>query len=108
MSARDFLARRDWQSAIERLGIGTAICCAVLFGCWKGLGWIGETVVKPLVEQNVETTRVLREQLPQQTAVLRALSDSTARQETMHAQDHDALMAIGRAVEKACEQRPKN
>ena len=47
--------------AVERLGIASVICGALLWGCWQIISWTGPNVVKPLVDEQVEVMRWVRE-----------------------------------------------
>lgn len=47
--------------ALERLGIATVICGALLWGIWEVACWCGENVVKPIIDEQVAVMRWVRE-----------------------------------------------
>lgn len=67
MSPRDILKSHDWADTIQKVGVGTAVAFAVLWGVGSGLQWIGKEVVKPFVVDQIATSAVLRQQIPIQT-----------------------------------------
>lgn len=47
--------------ALERLGIATVICGALMWGIWEVFCWTGANVAKPLVEEQVAMMKWVRE-----------------------------------------------
>jgi hypothetical protein len=71
---------KDVGQVISQVGVPAALILVMVFGAWRGLQWVGEQILLPLLNAALQFLKTLETNLEAQTILLRSLEANSNEQ----------------------------